>query len=264
MQILPCTIIRSPQQQSAYTACDGAYFREFGVAFARSILANTDLAVHFHVFNPEPGQMEFCATDQRITVSHETVTPDQFDAAASRWSIEPPDPVSRTQLDRTVNAMGKGGDRDIRERMMKTYFACVRFVRLAEIFDPQWEMFAMDVDAVVRSPLSSPGSDHDFYIHRIHGRKARFLAGGIWLRARTQNKTFLEEYSANIADYFQRDHVYWGIDQDVLETVVPRHNHGNLPLTYIDWQMSDHSMVWTAKGTRKSDAAFLAAKSRYF
>jgi hypothetical protein len=263
MQILPCTITQLPQQHAVYTACDGAYFREFGAAFAHSILTNTDFAIHFHVFNPEPEQLEFCASNQRITVSHEIVILEQFDAAASRWSTEPQDPVSRMQLDRTINAMGKGGDHDIRERMMKTYFACVRFVRLAEIFDPRWEMFAMDVDAVVRSTLFSPGTEHDFYIHRIHGRKARFLAGGIWLNARTQNTVFLEQYSSNIASYFREDHVYWGIDQDVLETVVPGHDHGELPQTYIDWQMSDHSMVWTAKGTRKSDAAFLAAKSRY-
>lgn len=263
MQILPCTIKQIPSQHCVYTACDGTYFREFGASFAHSILSNTDFAVHFHVFNPEQSQLEFCDSHDRITVSHETVQADQFQAAASKWSTEPQDPVQRTQLERTVNAMGKGGDRNILQRMMKTYFACVRFVRLAEIFDTRWVMFAMDVDAVVRAPLLCPDGDRDFYIHRIHGRKARFLAGGIWLNARPHNQVFLDEYSASIADYFQRDHVYWGIDQDVLETVVPRHDHGELPQTYIDWQMSDGSLVWTAKGTRKNDARFLAAKNQY-
>lgn len=263
MQIPPCTITQSPRQNSVYTACDGAYFREFGTAFAHSILANTQFAIHFHIFNPEPGQLEFCHFNDRITVSHEIVLSSQFDTAASYWHQEPQDAIHRTQLDRTLNAMSKGGDRDIHERMMKTYFACVRFVRLAEIFDCRWEMFAMDVDAVVRSPLQSPGRNHAFYLHRIHGRKARFLAGGIWINADKNNNVFLNEYAGAIQDYFHRDHVYWGIDQDVLENVAPGNSPGQLPISYIDWNWGDHSTVWTAKGTRKTDPVFQAAKNQY-
>lgn len=263
MLINPMHIESRPRSHSVYTACDQQYFQQFGSALANSVLRNTDFDMHFHIFNPAAADLEFCRQHARITVSHEQVVEQQFLAAAEFWNSTPLDPVQQQHLDRTVNAMGKGGDVNIRHRMMKTYFACVRFVRLAEIFDPGWQMFAMDVDAVVRAPLTSPGHDHDFYIHRILGRRARWLAGGIWLNACSQNQRFLDQYCAAILDHFQRDYVYWGIDQDVLEHCVPGHNHGALPDTYIDWHMRPASLVWTAKGTRKNSAEFVSERAQY-
>ncbi len=263
MQLAPSSISKRPKTHSVYTACDQAYFDEFGPAFAHSIMANTEFDVHFHIFNPRPEHIDFCESHARITYGWEVIAKENFLAAAQRWRHTPTDPQEKSFLDRTVNAMGKGGDHDILDRMQKTYFACVRFVRLSEIFDPAYHMFAMDVDAVVRSPLVSPGQDHDFFIHRISGRKARYLAGGIWLRDRAANLDFLQAYAAAISDFFHRDYVYWGIDQDVLETLVPGHSVGQLPVSYIDWNWGEHSMVWTAKGTRKSDPVFQAVKLSY-
>jgi hypothetical protein len=87
--------------------------------------------------------------------------------------------------------------------------------------------------------------------------------GGIWLNADPDNRAFLEQYAGAVQDYFHRDYVYWGIDQDVLETVAPNHSPGQLPLSYIDWNWGEHSMVWTAKGARKTDPVFQAAKKQY-
>jgi hypothetical protein len=227
------------------------------------VFAHSDFDVHFHVFNPTPAQLDYLASHTRITHSHETVAPDSLARAAERWQTDPINELETSFRDRTLKAMSKGNDRSMLERMIKTYFACVRFVRLAETYDARYQMFAMDVDAVVRQPLTAPGHDYPFYLHRIHGRKARFLAGGIWLNADQRNCVFLQQYSDAIADFFHRDYVYWGIDQDVLEQVVPQHSPGPLPITYIDWNMGKHSMVWTAKGTRKSDPNFQTAKNSY-
>lgn len=263
MKLAPCFISRAPVADCVYTACDTGYFQEFGKAFAHSVLANTDLGVHFHLFNPDQPQLDYCEKNPRISYSHETIGAADFEPAAQRWITVPQDPVEQSYLKRTQNAMDKGHDRNILARMQKTYFACVRFVRLSEIFDASCEIFAMDVDAVVRAQLRSPGNQHAFYIHRIHGRKARYLAGGIWLNANPDNTVFLADYAAAIQDYFHRDYIYWGIDQDILEHTVPRHNHGELPMTYIDWNMRSESWVWTAKGTRKNDSAFLAVMAQY-
>jgi hypothetical protein len=263
MNIEPCVIVKTPKHNSIYTACDSDYFANFGYAFAASVLANTNFDLHFHIFNPHQSQLEFCESISRITYSYEITDIENFKKAADSWNQVINDPVKKSHLDRTLNAMTKGLDIDLIQRMQKTYFACVRFVRLCEIFDPDLQMFAMDVDAIVKLKLHSPGSDKDFYLHRIHGRKARYLAGGIWLNAREENCRFLKEYAQTISDYFYRDYVYWGIDQDVLETVVPSYNHGQLPVSYIDWQMQPSSMIWTAKGARKNDEIFLSAKKHY-
>ena len=163
---------------------------------------------------------------------------------------------------RTLTAMTKGKDRSIQERMMKTYFACARFVRLAELFSNQ-QIIAIDVDAVVRSNFPPLLQDKDFYIHYISGKKARYLAGGLVLHPTASSQKFLEQYAHRLKEYFERDYVYWGLDQDLLDHIVPQYNHGQLPMSMIDWNMAPDSVVWTAKGTRKDDEKFLIEKKKY-
>jgi hypothetical protein len=264
MLIPECVISSRPRRHCVYAACDGEYFKRFAVALSRSIIAHTDLDIHFHVFDPEPEQLDWCESQTSITYSHETVPLEWFEIATRYWQVSNLDSRQQNHLDRTRNAMHKSRDKDLQHRLQKTYYACVRFMRLAELFDPALHMFAMDVDAVVRAPLVSPGSEHGFYIHRILERRARYLAGGIWFNPCIENKTFLTEYGETIRDYFDRDYVYWGIDQDVLEHVVPRYDHGELPRRYIDWEMRNSSAVWTAKGSRKDLEIFQNELHRYY
>jgi hypothetical protein len=246
-----------------YTACDSKYFDEFGPVLINSTKSNAKLGVHLHLFNPRQDQIAYCLTHKDVSVTHETVTDDQFTVAAQRWSTVPGNEVEKSYLDRTLNAMTKGRDTDILERMKKTYYACARFIRLAEIFDGSVPAMSMDVDAVVRSLPNHLPSDHDFYVHQITGKKARILAGGMYLRPTQHTKKFLQEYAMALKKYFEDDYVYWGLDQDLLDKIVPRYNHGQLPLGYIDWNMSPTSCIWTAKGTRKEAPAFLNEKQRY-
>ena len=230
-----------------YTACDRGYFTDFAPSLINSVLSNTHLDVHVHVFNP---------TDQ-------TVDPSLFDRAAERWNNVPTDPVEKSFYDRTLNAMGKGKDSTIHERMQKTYFACARFIRLAELFSSSVSVFAMDVDAVVRSGLPHLPCERDFYIHYIAGKRARYLAGGIYLHPCLGSTQFLQTYATKLRESFHRDYVYWGLDQDLLDQVVPAFCHGQLPIGMIDWNMDAHSPVWTAKGTRKEHAMFVSEKLKY-
>jgi hypothetical protein len=245
-----------------YTACDTDYFDSFGQILIRSVQANTDLGIHVHLFNPRDDQIEFCHK-KSVGVTYETVSADAFVAAAQRWNSHALSDQEKIQLDRTLTAMRKGHDHSILERMQKTYYACARFVRLAELFDQSVPVLAIDVDAVVRShPPLMPGFQ-DFYIHKITGRKARILAGGISLNPTTGSGKFLNNYSAQIKKYLATDYIYWGLDQDILDQVVPGHNHGQLPMEYIDWNMQPGSCIWTAKGTRKELLSFVNESARY-
>jgi hypothetical protein len=164
--------------------------------------------------------------------------------------------------DRTVNATIKGHDSDLQERIKKTYYACARFVRLAELFH-LCPVLALDIDAVVRKPLSALPINHDFYLHHIDGRKARYLAGGLWINPGDFSRNFLKEYRDQLVTYLTNDYIYWGLDQDLLDPIVPRYNHGQLPISYIDWHMSPDSYIWTAKGTRKDLVAFVNEQQKY-
>jgi len=245
-----------------YSACDSAYFDEFAASLVHSIHANTLDHLHLHIFNPRQDQLAWCAAQPRLSVSYEHVDLSAFDAAAAYWNNAPGDTVDKSRLERTRNAMKKGQDRDLHHRMQKTYYACARFIRLAELV-PATPFMSMDVDAVVRAPIPRLDQEHDFYLHKITGAKARILAGGMYLHCQGRSQQFLSEYSRALKTSLENDCIYWGLDQDILDQVVPRYHSGHLPITMIDWDMQPNSVIWTAKGTRKDLPRFIAEQKRY-
>ena len=245
-----------------YSACDAGYFDEFARSLVNSIQTNSADHLHLHIFNPRPDQLEYCASQTRLSVSYEHVDPSAFDAAAAFWNRPLTDDLSKSRLERTRNAMKKGQDRDLHHRMQKTYYACARFIRLAELA-PATPFMSMDVDAVVRAPLPRLSQDHDFYLHKITGAKARILAGGMYVHTQGRSQQFLNEYAQALRTNLEKDCIYWGLDQDVLDQIVPRYNSGHLPITMIDWDMRPDSCIWTAKGTRKDLPRFIAEQKKY-
>jgi hypothetical protein len=240
-----------------YTACDEHYFDEFAEPLINSIQANTDLGIHIHIFNPRQDQIDYCNAQPRVSVSYERISVDRFALAAHRLELLPP---TYPEHARTLTAMSKGNDKKIQERMQKTYFACARFARLAHMFNGV-PVLAIDIDALVRKPIPQLDSTYDLYIHRIIKKDPRFLAGGLYINSSGGN--FLTEYSNALIDYIRSDHLYWSLDQDVLESIVPKYRWEQLPMSLIDWNMNASSCIWTAKGTRKELDVFIAEKKKY-
>ena len=244
-----------------YSACDQSYFDQFARELINSIRANSPDHLHLHIFNPRQDQLDYCAGQTGVTVTYEHVTPDLFDAAAAQWEAVP-DPVRRSQLERTRNAMKKGQDQDLHHRMQKTYYACARFVRLAELAGSA-SFMSMDVDAIVRGNIPRLDRRYDFYLHKITGAKARILAGGMYINNQGRSQEFLNQYAQALRSNIENDYIYWGLDQDILDQIVPGYASGNLPISMIDWDMRPDSVIWTAKGTRKDLPQFMAEKRRY-
>jgi len=245
-----------------YAACDTGYFDDFGHELISSIRTNAREHLHLHIFNPTAAQLDYCANQPNVSVTYEYAGPELFDTAANKWTPVPTDELRKSQLDRTVNAMGKGNDTSLHQRMQKTYYACARFIRLAELAKNR-RFMSMDVDALVRKPLPKLGTEHDFYLHKITGRKARILAGGMYVHPQGRSQEFLNEYAQSLASSLQNDYIYWGLDQDILDQIVPKYNSGHLPMTLIDWDMHPDSVIWTAKGTRKDAPKFVNEKQKY-
>ena len=242
-----------------YSAADENYFDEFVPALAKSIKINTPYNLHLHLYNPRPDQLEFC-NNYGITWTAEYVPLEIFAEAAARFEKNTLDESLQSQKLRITTAMSKGGDKSIQERLRKTYFACARFIRLKDFVKSHQKFLAIDVDAIVRHnfPILD---DRDFYIHYISGKKARYLAGGIFYTGKNFN--FFHRYSEILESYIKQDKLHWGLDQDVLDTLVPNYNWGQLPIRYIDWEMDLSSYIWTAKGQRKDLEIFLNEKSKY-
>lgn len=243
-----------------YAACDTRYFQEFGREFINSIRCNASAGIHIHLFNPTQEQINFCQ-QHRVSVTWETVTIDMFNASADRFKTATLSEPDCDRYRRTQNAMAKGHDHSLHDRIQKTYYACARFIRLAEILPQGQTCLAIDIDAVVRKPITPLPNKYDFYIHRITGKKARFLAGG--LQCNSNAGTFLKQYADQLKSWINNDYLYWGLDQDLLDPIVPLYQFGQLPMSYIDWNMDPSSVIWTAKGARKELEIFVNEKLKY-
>lgn len=244
-----------PNNFAVYTACDAKYFDQFAQIFCISAKTIAQVPLHLHLFNPRPNQISWCQ-QHNIGVTWETVDYNAFAQCATNLMAIAGEPLRRTQV-----AVAKGNDLSIHQRMAKTYYACARFVRLAEVHKLCPTVFACDVDAVVRKPIPRLGNEKDFYIHQIFGTKARFLAGGLYLNPGAGD--FVNAYAQVLRDKISQDVLYWSIDQDVLDPIVPRYNYGQLPDILIDWNMRADSVIWTAKGARKNNDQFIAEQKRY-
>lgn len=246
-----------------YAACDHEYFNEFGPTLINSVLKNTTVGVHLHLYNPTLDQIKYCRSIDRVSITYEYAPIDMFDIAASKWETVSDNPELADRRKRILTAMGKGKDINIQQRIQRTYFASARFIRLHELIRPNSRLFAIDIDAIVRTDLPELDNSRDFFIHYISGRKARYLAGGVYLTGNNNGYNFLKEYSSALKANIESDNLYWGIDQDVLMDLVPKYHWSNLPMEYIDWDMQERSFIWTAKGTRKDLEIFVKEKQKY-
>ena len=246
-----------------FTACDTKYFEDFGKSLINSVLKNTNLGIHVHIFNPTEENIKFCQTQSRVSVSYEHVSRESFIKAANKWKNEPQNEPEITRYKRTLTAMSKGNDIDLLDRIQKTYYACARFIRLENLTKEGDKFFAMDVDAIVRNNIPMLPTNKDCYLHKITGKKARILAGGLYTNGNANGRQFLKEYSHALTNNIANDYIYWSMDQDLLDIVAPKYTIGDLPITLIDWDMKSESVVWTAKGLRKDMPVFISEKKKY-
>jgi hypothetical protein len=263
MMMPPLQGILNQENFFIYAACDRDYFDEFGPALINSVLKNTAFGVHLHLYNPTQDQIRYCRSIDRVSITYEVTPIELFDTAAKQWETVSTDPELADRRRRIITAMSKGKDTSIQQRIQRTYFASARFIRLQQLIRPTSRLLAIDIDAIVRSTMPELDSSRDFYIHYISGRKARYLAGGLYLTGNSNGYNFLTEYATVLKTNIVADNLYWGIDQDVLPDLVPRYHWSDLPMAYIDWEMQDHSYIWTAKGTRKDLAIFVNEKKKY-
>lgn len=246
-----------------FAAADFQYFTDFGKSFVNSVLTNTDLGVHIHLYNPSDDQIYWCNSKPKVSVTYEYVPIELLNPAAQKWSTNLLDSVQISNHKRIITAMHKGKDKSLQERLQKTYFASARFIRLNQLTEPNSQVLAVDIDAIVKSCIPAL-TGKDFFIHRITGKNTRFLAGGIYLTGTPASKQFISQYAAQLENNILQDTIHWGVDQDVLDYIVPGFNWGQLPVSYIDWEMARDSYIWTAKGTRKDLKIFICEQLKYY
>lgn len=256
--------IHGSLQQSGffiYAAADTRYFDLYGRALINSVLTNTQHGIHVHIYDPTDEQLAFCQRP-RCSVSWEYLYATQFDSAMefwSRWDL--PEPWA-SRKNKMLGLKQFADNTNLALWIRKTYYACMRFVRLAELLTQPQRFLEIDIDGIVRHPFITQfhdDDDHDFYLYEKtkidkktgEVQKNGHLAGSILFTPKNQTMSFVRELADLIQHEITNNNIYWFLDQHSLDQVVPRYRKGLLPKSYIDWHMQPNSSIWTAKGRRK-------------
>jgi hypothetical protein len=244
-----------------YAAADAVYFDLHARPLINSITANTpEYGTHIHIYNPTPDQIEFCRSRTGVTCTYETLDDSEFQHAADYWLVR-----SNFSNDRQ-RQMHKKGQKLGRDELLKlirqTYYACGRFVRLAELLRPGQRCLSMDVDGLVRGPFVDQLGTKDFYLYE-KPKDGTHLAGAILFNGTAGSHEFLQEYAERLRSSMDQDDLYWFLDQLILDQLVPKYYKGSLPMSYIDWAMREESAIWSAKGPRKELEIFKQEQGKY-
>ena len=244
-----------------YAAADSIYFDLHARPLIKSVLANTsEHRVHIHIYDPRPDQIEFCNSYPGVSCTYEYLDDQEFDLVLKYWQ-------SRTTYNNDRQAqMGKKGrtfgPEELKRLIKQTYYACARFVRLAELLHPGQRCLSIDVDGLVRGDFDVDLGAEDFYLYE-KPKDGTHLAGAILFNGQPQSYAFLQEYATVLKTNIEQNELYWFLDQVILDQLVPKYRKGLLPMSYIDWAMKEGSPIWSAKGKRKDLEVFKQEQRKY-
>jgi len=244
-----------------YAAADSVYFDTHAKPLINSVLQNSPgTGVHVHVYDPGQDQLEFCQQRPGVSMTWETINPVEFEQAAMAWQNRGDFANDRQ---RQMWKKGQtGGHAELLGLVRQTYFACMRFARLAEILVPGQRCLEIDVDGLVRAPFDSDLGQCDFYLYQ-KPKDGTHLAGAILFNGRPGTHSFLQQYGQAMRENIEQNDIYWFLDQVVLDQLVPQYNKGLLPMSYVDWAMRPESAIWSAKGKRKELEIFKQEQRKY-
>lgn len=212
MQLEKLNISKKLSGNYFYFAADSRYFDLYGKALALSLKKNATWSlIHVHLYNPTPEQENWCSCKD-ISYTQERI--------------------------------------DANHPEFRTLCACIRFIRIPEIFKNEARIISFDCDVIANNniPLSLFLSDTD-------KSKVTLKKGGKALASSVSFglDNFRHEYSKRLIENFEKDNIFWFLDQVLLDELV---GEGYLDVLRPDWsntKMLPDRMIWTAKGARKEN-----------
>ena len=247
-----------------YVAADGNYFDRFGTGLVNSVERNTNYGVHLHLYNPTQQHLEWCNQHKRVSVTWETFGSEQFESAINYWSrTDLPEP-QHSRKNKMLGLKQFTDNANLPMWIYKTYYACMRFVRLAEIVTEPRRFLEIDIDGIVRAPFQTQfadDADRDFYLYEKE--KGGHLAGAILYTPKASTVQFINDLAKVVKREIEQDNIYWFLDQHSLDQVIVKYRKGLLPISYVDWRMQPASAIWSAKGKRKELEVFKQELRKY-
>lgn len=272
-----------------YVAADAKYFDGYGRAFFNSLRTNSPATkLHIHLFDPSDVQLRWLEHQQGVAFSWEAVDWDAIERTTVSLMERPirngVDVLQRTfeyhilslpPIPRKIQylcdgILYSGAGRSISRHVLrhwtyKAYIAAKRFVHLASLVECPTPVLAIDIDALVLKPLdlSFLRSNADVLLFSRTGSWSKYLAGAIGVPASGEGVSFVREFARELQDGINSLSVYWGLDQHALDRVAAHRVVAEMPDKMIHWDRRADTVVWTAKGPRKSSREFLREQRKW-
>ena len=251
---LPPLLGKFPQSDICfYIAADETYFNQHAKPLIHSIRRCFSYPIHFHLYNPSNASKNWCEVND-INYSHEVVDVKIVDPAFKIYRKI----LNDLELQRRRSKMIKPGENveKIRSELMKTYYACTRFVRLSELLDKPTYVIMLDTDSLVRNHFDLLSREYDIHIyeknHRSHVNYTQHLASTIFYTGTQGSYDLIQDHARLILEEYAKDTLYWFLDQETLDIVIQKYSKQPLDLNFVDFYMKDASDIWCAKGPRKN------------
>jgi hypothetical protein len=194
-----------------FFAADNVYFDLYGKALALSLKKHAPWAnIHVHFYNQTTEQAKWC---DRKNISY---TNDFLDKSHPEF---------------------------------RTHCACLRFVRIPEIFESSARILAFDCDVIANNTIPREKFLQDTEISRVTLKKGnRALASTVTFGP----DNFRNDFRDRLMHNFSIGNVYWFLDQDILDDLIRENKLGTMFLEWTGTKMTPTQMIWTAKGERKN------------
>jgi len=236
-----------------YIAADENYFNDYGKALANSIRTYFNLEIHFHLYNPSKETLDYCK-NRNYSVSYEYFSHQFVERAFEYYKL----PNRDIEINRRRDKMIKLGEdiEKIRSELVKTYYACARFVRLHQLLTRPTYIIMLDTDSLVRKSFPLPDNQYDIHIfektHSKHVDYTQHLASTIFYTGTLASRRLIRDHANLILEEFKKDTFYWFLDQETLDIVIQKYRKNPLLQEFVDFEFSNHSHIWCAKGPRKN------------
>jgi hypothetical protein len=247
-----------------FVAADEKYFNLYGKSLISSIKHNFNHSIHFHLYNPSDSTKDFCKKNN-IYYSYEYFDETNVETAFEFYQMS----TLNEEFTRRRSTMIKIGEQmtKIRNELIRTYYACARFIRLHELLTKPTYVVMLDTDSLVRKPFLLPSKDYDIHIfekkHKKHVTYTQHLASTIFYTGTEGSFKLIRDHARLILDEFKQDTFYWFLDQETLDLAIQKYKKSPLQKYFVDFDMEEYSFIWCAKGKRKNEQVWIDELTRY-
>lgn len=247
-----------------FISADDNYFNLYGKSLINSIRQYFSYPIHFHLYNPSENTKKFCNTNN-ISFTYEMFNQSLVDQAFNIYK----NPIQDLEFSRRRSKMIKIGENieKIHHELVRTYYACTRFIRLDQLLKKPTYVIMLDTDSLVRKFFSLPKSNYDIHIfektHKKHVPYKQHLASTIFYTGTHASRQLICDHAKLILKEYEKNTFYWFLDQETLDLSIQKYRKNPLSQEFVDFDMNVDSYIWCAKGKRKFEEKWIKESVKY-